>query len=86
MAMIVEKVAPKLAAGVLALGAVGVLCLERVVQWEGVLAVEQDCWAVKVGLAIGLTAAVGWARAASGAGAGAGGHGGSISGVGLDHR
>ncbi len=55
-----EKLASKLAAGVLALGAAGLLSLGCVVQWEGILVVERDHWAAKVGSAVGSAASVGW--------------------------
>jgi hypothetical protein len=37
-----------------------VLSLGRVVQWEGVLVVERDCWVMKIGTAVGLAASVVW--------------------------
>jgi hypothetical protein len=37
-----------------------VLFRGQVVQWEGLLVMEQDPWVVMVGLAIGLAASVGW--------------------------
>ena len=59
-ATIVEKSASKLAAGVLAHGATRLLSLGRVVQWEGVLVVERDRCAAKVGSALGLAASIWW--------------------------
>jgi hypothetical protein len=49
-----------LAAGVLALGAAGLLSLGRMVQWEGILVVERDHRAAKVGSAVGSAASIGW--------------------------